>query len=67
MSAMRACRHCSACRQRPPGCRPQTEADIRRLDDERRITVLRGWGNSFRTGNGDRKFNQLDTYVLAII
>ena len=25
--------------------------------------VLRGWGNYFRTGNADRKFNQLDTYV----
>jgi group II intron reverse transcriptase/maturase len=25
--------------------------------------VLRGWGNYFRTGNADRKFNQLDDYV----
>jgi group II intron reverse transcriptase/maturase len=25
--------------------------------------VLRGWGNYFRTGNADRKFNQLDSYV----
>ena len=25
--------------------------------------VLRGWGNYFRTGNADRKFNQLDGYV----
>jgi hypothetical protein len=25
--------------------------------------VLRGWGNYFRTGNADWKFNQLDTYV----
>ena len=25
--------------------------------------VLRGWGNYFRTGNADRKFNQLDTHV----
>ncbi len=25
--------------------------------------VLRGWGNYFRTGNAERKFNQLDTYV----
>ena len=25
--------------------------------------VLRGWGNYFRTGNADRKFNQLDTCV----
>jgi RNA-directed DNA polymerase len=25
--------------------------------------VLRGWGQYFRTGNADRKFNQLDMYV----
>jgi group II intron reverse transcriptase/maturase len=25
--------------------------------------VLRGWGNYFRTGNSDDKFNQLDKYV----
>jgi group II intron reverse transcriptase/maturase len=25
--------------------------------------VLRGWGNYFRTGNADRKFNQADKYV----
>jgi RNA-directed DNA polymerase len=25
--------------------------------------ILRGWGNYFRTGNADRKFNQLDSYV----
>src|SRR6266478_2354143 len=25
--------------------------------------VLRGWGNYFRTGNADRQFNQLDSYV----
>ena len=25
--------------------------------------VLRGWGNHFRTGNANRKFNQVDTYV----
>jgi RNA-directed DNA polymerase len=25
--------------------------------------VLRGWGNYFRTGNADRKFNQLDSYI----
>ena len=25
--------------------------------------VLRGWGNYFRTGNADRKFNKLDSYV----
>jgi len=27
--------------------------------------VLRGWGTYFRTGNADRKFNQLDSYVYA--
>jgi hypothetical protein len=25
--------------------------------------VLRGWGEYFRTGNADAKFNQLDSYV----
>ena len=25
--------------------------------------VLRGWGNYFRTGNADRKFNEVDDYV----
>ena len=29
--------------------------------------VLRGWGNYFRSGNADRKFNQLDQYVLACL
>ena len=26
--------------------------------------VLRGWGNYFRTGNADREFNRLDSYVV---
>ena len=26
--------------------------------------VLRGWGNYFRTGNADREFNQMDSYVV---
>src|SRR6266852_3946256 len=26
--------------------------------------ILRGWGNYFRTGNAERKFNQLDSYVF---
>jgi group II intron reverse transcriptase/maturase len=26
--------------------------------------VLRGWGNYFRTGNADREFNRIDTYVV---
>ena len=25
--------------------------------------VLRGWGNYFRTGNADREFNRIDSYV----
>ena len=25
--------------------------------------VLRGWGNYFRTGNADQKFNRIDDYV----
>ena len=29
--------------------------------------VLRGWGNYFRTGNADRKFNQLDQYVFTCL
>jgi len=28
--------------------------------------VLRGWGNYFRTGNADAKFNQVDAYVWAV-
>ena len=27
--------------------------------------VLRGWGNYFRTGNAEREFNQVDSYVYA--
>lgn len=26
--------------------------------------VLRGWGNYFRTGNADREFHRMDTYVV---
>jgi len=26
--------------------------------------LLRGWGNHFRTGNADRDFNQMDSYVV---
>ena len=26
-------------------------------------SVLRGWGNYFRTGNAEREFNQMDSYV----
>jgi hypothetical protein len=27
------------------------------------LSVLRGWGNYFRTGNASHKFNQVDTYT----
>jgi len=27
--------------------------------------VLRGWGNYFRTGNADREFNQMDSFVVT--
>ena len=27
--------------------------------------VLRGWGNYFRTGNADREFNKMDTFVVT--
>jgi hypothetical protein len=30
---------------------------------ERLTPVLRGWGNYFRSGNADEKFNQVDHYV----
>ena len=26
--------------------------------------MLRGWGNYFRTGNADREFNKLDSFVF---
>ena len=29
--------------------------------------ILRGWGNYFRTGNADREFNKMDTYVRTRI
>jgi group II intron reverse transcriptase/maturase len=29
--------------------------------------VLRGWGNYFRTGNADREFNKMDSYVVRRI
>ncbi len=52
-------------------------AKIRELTDRRRLAgvkdvrtvigllnpLLRGWGNYFRTGNADTKFNQLDSHV----
>jgi group II intron reverse transcriptase/maturase len=29
--------------------------------------VLRGWGNYFRTGNADREFNRMDSFVWACL
>jgi RNA-directed DNA polymerase len=29
--------------------------------------VLRGWGNYFRTGNADREFNKMDSYVVKSV
>ncbi len=45
-----------------------TDARRSGLRDVRRVIellnpVLRGWGNYFRTGNAERKFNELDDYV----
>ena len=38
-------------------------SDVRVLIDNLN-PVLRGWGNYFRTGNADRKFHQVDRYVV---
>jgi len=37
-------------------------ADLREVIDDLN-PVLRGWGNYFRTGNADTRFNQVDEYV----
>lgn len=42
--------------------RGRCHADIRDVIGDLN-PVLRGWGNYFRSGNADRRFNQLDTYV----
>jgi group II intron reverse transcriptase/maturase len=42
--------------------RSRCHADIRDVIADLN-PVLRGWGNYFRTGNADTRFNQLDTYV----
>jgi RNA-directed DNA polymerase len=38
--------------------------DVKRIIAELN-PVLRGWGNYFRSGNAERKFNQLDRYVYG--
>jgi len=40
----------------------QSGKDVKQIIAEL-TPVLRGWGNYFRTGNADREFNQLDTFV----
>jgi RNA-directed DNA polymerase len=42
--------------------RGRCHADIREVIRDLN-PVLRGWGNYFRTGNADKRFNQLDSYV----
>jgi hypothetical protein len=42
--------------------RHRCHEDLRRVIADVNL-VLRGWGESFRTGNAARKFNQVDTYV----
>jgi len=40
----------------------QSGKDVKQLIAEL-TPVLRGWGNYFRTGNADRQFNQMDSFV----
>ena len=40
----------------------QSGRDVKQIIATRN-PVLRGWGNYCRTGNAERKFNQLDSYV----
>ena len=42
--------------------RGRCHADLREVIADLN-SVLRGWGNYFRTGNADKRFNQADTYV----
>src|SRR6185312_6526036 len=42
--------------------RSRCHADIRKIIADLN-PVLRGWGQYFRTGNADTRFNQLDSYV----
>ena len=41
----------------------QSGQDVRQLIVEL-TPVLRGWGNYFRTGNADREFNKMDSFVV---
>jgi len=42
----------------------QSGQDVKQLIAEL-TPVLRGWGNYFRTGNADREFNGMDSYVVT--
>jgi RNA-directed DNA polymerase len=41
----------------------QSGKDVKQIIAEL-TPVLRGWGNYFRTGNADREFNQVDSFVI---
>jgi group II intron reverse transcriptase/maturase len=41
----------------------QSGKDVKQIIAEL-TPVLRGWGNYFRTGNADREFNQMDSFVI---
>ena len=49
-------------RELTPGWR--CHADLREVIDDLN-PVLRGWGNYFRTGNADSRFNRIDTHVWS--
>jgi hypothetical protein len=44
--------------------RRQSGKDVKQIIAEL-TPVLRGWGNYFRTGNAERKFNQMDSFVVT--
>jgi len=44
----------------------QSGQDVKQLIAEL-TPVLRGWGNYFRTGNADREFNGMDSYVVTTL
>jgi len=41
----------------------QSGKEVKQIIAER-TPVLRGWGNYFRSGNADREFNQMDSFVV---
>jgi group II intron reverse transcriptase/maturase len=62
-----------------PKAMKKLRARVRELTDKRQSgkdvkqliadlnPVLRGWGNYFRTGNADREFNRMDTFVFGCL